>query len=82
MHNWESMDPNDANDPDIRRLTESEPNSAFWVEMGKGIRMQAEVGTAVTNTPTGDWYITAPFSIVSAIPSTLQTMDPIWHQYG
>jgi hypothetical protein len=78
MTNWEDMDPNDANDPDIKRLTESEPNSAFWVQLGKGIRLTTELRTAgpITNTPSGDWYITAPFSFVGALPDMTQTMEP------
>lgn len=81
MTSWLNLyDANDTNRPSTTRLTETEPNSAFWVELGKGIRLTSEAVTApavaVTNTPSGDWYITAPFSFVGAIPDQTQTMDP------
>jgi hypothetical protein len=77
MTKWENInDANDLSKPDMARLTESEPNSSFLVPLTKSIRFQATSGTAVTNTPTGDWNITAPFTVVSAIPDTTQTMDP------
>lgn len=80
MTTWECTDPNDANAPDMARLTDLDPNSAFLVELGKGIRLTTELRAAgaITNTPSGDWYITAPFSFVGEVPHQTQTMgeDP------